>query len=421
MARWARSARAAFTLIELLVVIAIIAILAAMLLPALASAREKARRSNCMNNLNQTGKALISYSGDYAEYFPCDPNWGSPKCYHIGTAGTHTAGCTANGGTASPDPFYQTYADKDETVRLRWWGDVVDRAPDAQTFFGTIALRVSDGRADNTLTAGKLNLAPTGIGMLATAGYVDDLKTYYCPTATMMDADASRFAYRGSGRMWTNINYLKKMGGTTGQFLTRGDVTWAQSATYYFNQPGDVAIGSSYAYRNQPVIFGRDAHWQTWMGPAYSLHAYENRITTVLPGLTNPPPFPKYVKLENLAPERKTSKLQGDRAILTDRFGKQALRDDQGRQTYPGDGILGHREGYNVLHGDGSARWLGDPQERIMWTAMPIDPTANVGPGQNPWHGNNCLIYDGSSNLSYGIGFFNFFDNEPMQYSELKF
>jgi prepilin-type N-terminal cleavage/methylation domain-containing protein/prepilin-type processing-associated H-X9-DG protein len=68
----ARSAarRRGFTLIELLVVIAIIAILAAILLPVLAAAQRSARKSVCISNLSQIGKAMMMYTMDWEDATP---------------------------------------------------------------------------------------------------------------------------------------------------------------------------------------------------------------------------------------------------------------------------------------------------------------------------------------------------------------
>jgi prepilin-type N-terminal cleavage/methylation domain-containing protein/prepilin-type processing-associated H-X9-DG protein len=381
----------AFTLIELLVVIAIIAILAALLLPALAAAREKARRASCMNNLKQIAIALESYCSDYNGHFPSwtgvgvseDESWFK----NFPDANRQCASNVTSGDCGFGSGFYHANGENSWKYLWKWNADYKGSPGDTPVGVGSEWLSyyrvIGYGKTTTGLDEPGLKHAPHGLGYLLATGYMGNAKSYYC--ASSGGGAVNPAAGPGLGK---SGGYRLADWKTAGGFDAK-TMQYGKWKTYGWGWSGETILWSHYAYRNVPL-----QHKQAW-----HTYAEDQRDLRTALAFTKPAQFLKYG-----APNFRTQKQLGGRSIVSDGFDKTfqfSRYVDALGNPYPdapdsvgmaGMGITAHRDGYNVLYGDGHAKWLGDPQQRLIWFDQGAQPANGT---QEP---RNCL----STNFWYG-------------------
>jgi prepilin-type N-terminal cleavage/methylation domain-containing protein len=398
MRRW-KALLAAFTLIELLVVIAIIAILAAMLLPALAAAREKARRSSCLNNLNQMGKSFESYCSDYGGHLPSWVGAGTEAWLPAGTAplpagdsgyrqcASRTTGHCAWGKTL-PSIGHNNTSGAQVDVTDYWQIRDAGRTGDASllitghamTYHRMIGLGCGPGStAWNFLN--KYNASPIGLGYLLATGYLPDARTYYCPSSDGMPPDDFSNTPNASIVGGSRLGDWQSAGGYDAQTLQYGRWQRSDMTNTTGRQASQNRIWSHYAYRGVPHV-GR----LSWC-------VADEGVRTAL-SFTRPA-----VQVRFGLPIFRTQKELGTRALVSDTFSKggdyRQYKDAFGSpystwdsatytMTKPGMGILAHRQSYHVLYGDWHAAMFGDAEESLIWHGQ-------AGPASEFMKPHNCL------------------------------
>ena len=340
--------RISFTLIELLVVVAIIAILAAMLLPALAAAREKARRSTCSNSLKQIATATENYLSDYSMYYPSwtamgtKSGWPSKSPWASGQALVYECGWYSD---PRLNQRISAMAAEDPAPGDRAWSWPMSQT-NAANWRG-LAQGLKPTGAD--WGRGQLNMSPIGMGFLVVGNYLPDLSVFYCPSATGMGVIEG-----GPYRSATELADVRRLGGTSAQDMLYGEWSWAPTMNSYNYPPYSPVdcdrrgLLGQYNYRNMPAFM--------YTGVYFNMERTISGTRPMVKSVWGSPDFP-------------SQKLLGSRALVSDTFEKVWRTKWDGQMNYGGV-LFHHRDGYNVVYGDYHAAWYGDPQQLIACAAV---------------------------------------------------
>jgi prepilin-type N-terminal cleavage/methylation domain-containing protein/prepilin-type processing-associated H-X9-DG protein len=301
-----------FTLIELLVVIAIIAVLIALLLPAVQSAREAARRAQCVNNLKQIGLALHNYHQVFDSFPP-------------GYISSQTRGS---------DPVY----DGNDTGMGWAWGSMILPHMEAAPTYNAINFSLSSYYADND-----------------TATYVR-MSSYICPSDTTREL-VSVFGYYDSwfvppdAPVWDYLagtNYVGMFG--LGEI---GDHPGGGEGCFFRNSR--VKIAAITDGTSNTIAIGERSHtlsYVTWT--ARSIGGWLYKTSAVEGGTDKFNPDPEECWTQILGP-----------AGLED--GNRTINQPM---AHVEDYWSRHPGGANFLFADGSVHFLKDSINPIPWRAM---------------------------------------------------
>jgi prepilin-type N-terminal cleavage/methylation domain-containing protein/prepilin-type processing-associated H-X9-DG protein len=334
--RWRRG----FTLIELLVAIAIIAVLIALLLPAVQSAREAARRVQCTNNLKQIGLAIANYESAIGCIVPgyislC----GSGNC----TSGASLPSSMAVPGY-NPDPF------------------TLDQGPG----WGWLALLLPFAEQSPLYGATNVNL-PTWVAANSTV-VTTQINVFLCPsannpTATCIMVDANLNLLPVANPYFARANYQFNMGWND---------TSIQPPNQTYDDPVKGCNGPIYRNSRVPYAAVTDGLSNTVFASEKTPYLADATWVGIIPGYRH---F-AYNAFASAGTGGSGINFDYPGAILASHSGPSLYEVPE--VIHPPNSPLGHTDefyslhpgGANVLMGDGSVRFIKQSINLLAWQTM---------------------------------------------------